>query len=263
MMNSDGAPAVERSRASDYIFEDLRQAILRGQHLRGARLPAERDLARSYGVSGPTIREAIRGLSLLGLVDVRHGSGTYVTADIDALVALSLGSVIQFEQLGVPQVLQIFGLLSGEAARLAAEYARPAQVSALRESVERLDHVHSMADAIVGIREFHALLAEASGNPLLATLCTFLAGLQIDLALAAFDVSLPDWQSVVESLQPPRRALVMAIAAGRADEASESAKAFVVLVEQLIGALPKIQQARASDPTLSGLLAATIAGQRA
>jgi len=76
---------------------------------RGARLPPERELAQRFGVSGPTVREAIRGLSALGLVEVRHGSGAYVAPNIDGIVAVSLGALIQLEEVGVEELIRLCG----------------------------------------------------------------------------------------------------------------------------------------------------------
>src|SRR5277367_5974616 len=87
------APFNGRRRIADAIAEDLRGQIASGALPNGARLPAERDLAERYQVSGPTVREALQGLSTMGLLDVRHGSGTYVTALADSLVAKALGTV--------------------------------------------------------------------------------------------------------------------------------------------------------------------------
>jgi len=254
-----GVLVPERPRAADQIFEDLRQGILCGDTPRGVRLPAERDLAQQYGVSGATIREAIRGLSLMGLVEARHGSGTYVTADVSALVSLSLGSVIQLERLGVKDVLHVFGLLSVEAARLAADRARPAEVTALREALNRLDSVSTIEEAVASLRAFHEALATASGNALLAALCIFLSNLQLELALKAVEASLPIWQSVLAQLQPARHALVNAVADGKADEAAQRADVFAREAAALITSLPRIQQVRGADPDLSSLIAAVVA----
>jgi len=72
-----------RGNAAEHVHGDLRDAILSGQFAKGSRLPTEKQLAESYGVSGPTVREAIRGLTTARLIEVRHGSGAYVTADSD------------------------------------------------------------------------------------------------------------------------------------------------------------------------------------
>ena len=70
-------------RLSDKVAATIRDTILSGRLRSGDLLPSERELAQRYEVSGPTVREAIRGLTLLGLADVRHGSGAFVTADLN------------------------------------------------------------------------------------------------------------------------------------------------------------------------------------
>src|SRR6201996_8423191 len=99
------APLDGRRRIADAIAEDLRAQIASGAIPHGARLPAERDLAERYRVSGPTVREALQGLSALGLLEVRHGSGTYVSAVADSLIARALGTVIQLERVSVQDLL--------------------------------------------------------------------------------------------------------------------------------------------------------------
>src|SRR5260370_22893916 len=99
------SPLVDRERIADQIFKDLRNDIILGTIPRGTKLPSEKELAQRYGVSGPTVREAVRGLSLLGFAAVRYGSGAYVIADPELLVAMSLSSVIQLGKLGAADVL--------------------------------------------------------------------------------------------------------------------------------------------------------------
>ena len=94
-----------RQKVADQILAALRTEIVTGALPRGARLPAERELAERFGVSGPTVREAIRGLSALGLVEVRHGSGAYVAPDVDSIVAVSLGTLVQLEDVGVADLI--------------------------------------------------------------------------------------------------------------------------------------------------------------
>ena len=55
----------DRSRMADKIFKDLKNSIVLGEIAQGSKLPSEKELALRYGVSGPTVREAVRGLSLL------------------------------------------------------------------------------------------------------------------------------------------------------------------------------------------------------
>jgi DNA-binding FadR family transcriptional regulator len=83
--------AVTRSRVADQIIATLRDRILTGAYPRGSKLPTEKDLAVEFGVSAPTIRESLRALTSLGLVDVRHGSGAYVRTNSDGILGGPLG----------------------------------------------------------------------------------------------------------------------------------------------------------------------------
>src|ERR1700741_3863743 len=91
-----------RGRVADQIADDLRGQILSGALPDGSRLPSEQELAVHYGVSGPTIREAIRVLTAMGLVNTRNGSRTTVTARSDTMLVMSIASIIQFEKMGAP-----------------------------------------------------------------------------------------------------------------------------------------------------------------
>ena len=84
VMSMSQSPAnLHRGRVADQIVEDLRRQIVSGELSDGARLPSERDLAAHYDVSAPTIREAIRVLTAIGLLSTRNGSRTTVTARSD------------------------------------------------------------------------------------------------------------------------------------------------------------------------------------
>ena len=84
--------------AANQVFVKLRDQILQGTLARGTKLPSERELAQRYQVSAPTIREAIRGLTAVRLVEVRHGTGMYVTAAVDALFAMATSALLEVER---------------------------------------------------------------------------------------------------------------------------------------------------------------------
>ena len=70
--------AINRVRLSDQIAEQLRSRIAAKQYLPGEKLPVEAELASQFGVSRITIREAVRKLDIMGIVEVRQGAGTFV-----------------------------------------------------------------------------------------------------------------------------------------------------------------------------------------
>src|ERR1700760_1900769 len=112
---------LSRGRVADQIVEDLRVQILSGALPDGARLPSERELAAQYDVSAPTVREAVRVLTAMGLLNTRNGSRTTVTARGDTLLAMSISSVVQFEKATAADVFGLLGTLYSYAAELAVE----------------------------------------------------------------------------------------------------------------------------------------------
>jgi DNA-binding FadR family transcriptional regulator len=152
--------AVEPKRLYRQIADQLAQLIASGEFPSGSRLPAERELAVSLGVSRTSVREAIISLEMSGLVEVRVGTGIFVTNPPEgASRAGSDAGPGPFELLAARQ------LVEGEIAALAARVATPEDAAALRRSVERLEaKVNDFAAREAEDRDFHLLLARATGN---------------------------------------------------------------------------------------------------
>jgi DNA-binding FadR family transcriptional regulator len=147
------------------IAQELARLIDDGTFKAGSRLPAERDLARSLGVSRSSLREALGALELEGRIMIRIGSGAYVAS------LPRRGAVRERPQAEVSpfDVLRTRRLVESEAAALAARHATPAQLKAMTSAFRRLaadmraNRTQSAAD-----REFHLCIAAASGNSALA-----------------------------------------------------------------------------------------------
>lgn len=245
-----------RGNAADQILEDLRGGILDGRLPRGSKLPTEKQLAEGYGVSGPTVREAIRGLTTARLIEVRHGSGAYVTADSDQLISMSLSSMMRLERVGFADVLGVLGVLNGYAAELAAAKASQKDVDTLYETLRQIQQ-GSDADAIAsGLRDFVAALANASGNLLLAVLCRFLASVQTELAKELTGGSLDAWKKTSRSLAKYRLRIVDAIAARDTDAAREAARAYGAHSTKVITSLPAALDTALSNNAMASLLTA-------
>ena len=249
---------VERNRVADQIFHYLKDQILTGSHARGAKLPAERELAERYRVSIPTVREAIRGLTTVGLVEVRHGSGAYVTASGDALIAMSLGAVIQLEGVGIAQVLQILAILNEHAAACACQHATAADHARLRQAVASLKAAATPAEAAAGVREFHRAFVTAAHNPLLSVLCGYLSDLQTELATELAEGSMKTWKRILGGLQDLRDRLVQAIEQREREAAIGLTREFHLKAIKLITSLPKARESGVRDPKLHSVLSSML-----
>jgi len=150
---------VEPRRLYRQIADQIAGLIAAGEFLPGTRLPAERELAAKLGVSRASVREAIISLEIGGLVEVRVGTGIFVTAKRGAGADAGDAGPGPFELLNARKVVE------GEIAALAAADATPADVEGLQRSVERMTaHVDDFAIREDSDRDFHLRLAKATGN---------------------------------------------------------------------------------------------------
>jgi len=176
---------VQRSRVSDQIFGELRHRIVSGHWPDGHPLPTERQLAAEFGVSPNTIREAIRALGALGLVEVRQGSGATVRLTPSDLVASSLGTVMRVEAVPLTDVFQLSRHLHERIADLAVERATDEDL----ERLARAGNAEPAADGPGNARQVAAFLREliaAAHEPLVAGVAWALDRLIIESISAAY-----------------------------------------------------------------------------
>ncbi len=151
------------------LAEQLSAQIRAGAFETGGKLPPERELAKLFAVSRPTIREAITTLEVMGLVEVRPGSGVYVR-DPDAATA-SLPEDVP----GPFEILEARITLEPELAAFAANRIDDGQLEQLKELLHRFGQPGLDSDEIERIDSaFHALIAESTRNSALAGMMKWL-----------------------------------------------------------------------------------------
>jgi len=150
---------VEPRRLYRQIADQIASLIGNGEFAHGSRLPAERELATLLGVSRTSVREALISLEIGGLVDVRVGSGVFVTAGSASVASAGDKGPGPFE------LLSARTLVEGEVAALAAVNATSDDIEALRRTIVRMTtHVDDFIIREETDREFHLGIAKATGN---------------------------------------------------------------------------------------------------
>lgn len=151
-------------RLYQQIARSLERLIADGEFGVGARLPAERDLAERLGVSRTSVREALIALEIAEIVEVRIGSGVYVTA-----LPRDNGPdpIAELAEPGPYEVLEARRLIEGQTAYRAALAATDDQIRSMAECIAAMEAVAvkpRIRGELPGDRSFHLLIAEAAGN---------------------------------------------------------------------------------------------------
>lgn len=161
--------AIRRESVTSMVVDRLLGFVSAGKLSAGDRLPAERRLAEMFGVSRPTMREALRALSVLGVLEVRHGGGVFVSGLKAEDLLQPLTFFLTLENVTVAKLYAARRLIEGEIAALAAANVGAGDVETLEELIERQTAVLKDPARYRDVdTQFHAHLAGMADNPFLS-----------------------------------------------------------------------------------------------
>ncbi len=160
-----------RDRLYRGIIDQITRSILTGRMRPGDHLPSEPELSEQFGVSRTVVREAIKALTMQGLVDVVPGRGTIITQPPIETVVNSLQLIIKLEDHSFDDLIEARRLLEVPIARLAARNAQAENIDALAANLEGMRSSTDDIEAFVRYdTAFHAELANATQNIVLRVL---------------------------------------------------------------------------------------------
>lgn len=149
----------------------IKEMIVSGELHPGDRLPKEADLAAWLGLSRNALREAVRALSLINVLDVRQGDGTYVTSLEPHVLLEALSFVVDLHRdATVLNFLEVRRVLEPAAASMAAQHMTDGDIAELAGILAGLDEEATVEALVANDLKFHQRIAEGSGNPVLASL---------------------------------------------------------------------------------------------
>jgi DNA-binding FadR family transcriptional regulator len=223
-----------RTGAADQVLNDLRSHILSGRLARGTRLPSEKELAVQYQVSPPTIREAIRALSAMSLVEVRHGAGTFVIAESAALMSSAMNAVIELEDIDLPSIIAVSEAIYAKAVELGIREATDEEIESLRATADRFTPNMDDAEFVAALREFLMSLVAISHNRLLIIIAGFLIEAQIARADEVAARSRAAWTRIAGQLRKERVAIAAALAARDESAARAAVRRYIKRGDELV-----------------------------
>lgn len=163
-------------RVTEDAIDKIRERIVTGSWGPGARLPRESELAAELGLSRNSLREAVRALSQLRVLEVRQGDGTYVSSLEPGLLLESTGFISHL-LLGETELelYEVRRILEAAVAALAAGRIDAHEKAELAQSLARMREARNVQELVEADVAFHAVIAKAAGNAVLTSLLASLA----------------------------------------------------------------------------------------
>jgi len=163
---------IKKKRVSDIAIEQIRQLISSGHLKPGHMLPSERKLMEQFKISRVPIREALRVLEMMGVVEVKPGKGIYVTDPENSLFS-PLRQWLSAQKESLVDHFEVRLLIEPRAAAFCAKRASKEQINAMKKSLIKFFEAQAESNLVDMIRadaQLHQLIAVATGNRTLATL---------------------------------------------------------------------------------------------
>ena len=213
-------------------IDQIKGMIVRGELRPGDRLPKESELAARLNLSRGSLREAVRGLALVRVLEVRQGDGTYVTSLKPELLleSISFFTELQGEEASLQQILEARRMLEAGTAALAALLATPDELATLERLVDEMPNLDDVEAFVENDLEFHRVIAVASRNDVVVALLDNLSSRTTRARV---------WRGLTQSRAYERtveehRAIYEALAAKRGDIAAAVITAHIASVASWI-----------------------------
>lgn len=220
---------VKTKKIYEMIIEQIQEMILSGALKTGDKLPSERVLAEQFSASRASIREAIRSLEILGIVECRQGGGNFISDYKRANWIEPISLMFKLGGGNFDEILEIRTVIEVEAARLAAIRITDEQKMSFLHLVEAFKGATSEEELSLLDQQFHIIIAEASHNVLIDTMMRAIQAILKNFIEEARQ-SINTWAQDSGVLLTQHLKIAEAILEGRSEDAALNMKAHFVMV---------------------------------
>lgn len=243
-VTASAAQPIEKQSIGQQVVTRILELVRTGNLRPGDRLPPERELIEIFRISRPVLREALRALSILGVIESRHGGGAYVT-NLEARTLLApLDFFLSLSQSNLDDAFESRRVVELEIARKAAISSGPEDLGDLRSMIAA--HA-TVADDPIGFRildsRFHEKLSIIAGNVILQRIAYGLYNLGLDVRRRATEEP-----GIIAQSTDDHTRIVEAICAGDPDRAAEAMKLHLAHIEASTRRLWAIGASRPINP---------------
>lgn len=197
----DMLQSISQVTVGDAIVKQLKDLILSGDLRPGDRLPSELVLAKRLGVSRPSVREALKALTAVGLIE-RSREGTFVRVDEKKFFAEPFAYLVALKKITLAELFETRRALEAELAALAAERAQGDDIERMRAELQRMkDHANESEIFVASNVGFHMAIADAAKNRVLRQMLQAVRGMVVQTQLQGAPLRAVVQQSIDDHTQ--------------------------------------------------------------
>ncbi|ALE93828.1 GntR family transcriptional regulator [Arthrobacter alpinus] len=194
---------------TDEAITKIKDMIISGELSAGDRLPPEKELSEKLGLSRSSLREAVKALEIIRVLDVRRGDGTYVTSLEPKLLTEAMAFIVDLHQdKSILDIFEVRRILEPAAAAMAAGRISPEEITELRATMENIGDDTSVESLVEHDLVFHGLIATAANNSYLTSVLDGLSSSTVRARIwrgltqeKAVDRTLAEHTAIIEALE--------------------------------------------------------------
>ena len=160
---------IDRAGITELVVQRIKELLERGELRAGSRLPPERDLAEMLHISRPSLRTALKALSVMGIIRAKPGAGTYIAESLPEIFTEPMHFLTLINHTSVEELFEARRIVEAGLAELAAERATEADIAALVKEVEGMRAtIGDPENFLTHDVRFHQVMARAANNKLMS-----------------------------------------------------------------------------------------------
>lgn len=161
---------VKSTRVYEQVVENIKGMIENGELKIGDKLPTERAMAEELNVSRASIREAIRSLEVIGLIESKQGAGNYIKKDFSEILLEPLSMMFMLQQGSAIDIYELREFLELSTIMVSAKRISKEELEKLKELIDKFKSSEIEANNVMIDKEFHYTIVKAANNPLITNL---------------------------------------------------------------------------------------------
>ena len=168
---------VKSTKVYEHVINQIQEMVMDDRLKKGDKLPPERELAELLGVSRTSIREALRALQVMGLIESKQGEGNFIRSNFDDTLFQPLSVIFKLQESKPEEILELRKMLEIETAALAAHKITDQEIEELRIIMNQLKECEDEDTKVRLDKKFHYKIADISKNSLIVNILSVISSL--------------------------------------------------------------------------------------